>query len=72
MKCTLVGNIAKMSGCHEDTVRAMADKGPIESHRDYNGWRVFPDPEGTCKTIRQLLLGEIDEQTARDDKPRDR
>lgn len=51
-------DIAKLAKVNVKTVRKYADRGFIESRRDLNGWRVFPQPEQAAETIRQLLLGE--------------
>lgn len=51
-------DIAKLANVNVKTVRKIADKGLVESRRDYNGWRIFPNPEKAAETVRQLLLGE--------------
>ena len=56
-----VKNIATIAKCSASTVRKIADKGYIESRRDYNGWRIFPDPEQAAQTVRRLLLGEVEQ-----------
>jgi hypothetical protein len=41
----------------------LADKGLIESRRDYNGWRIFPEPEETIQKAKELLgLDDSDEE----------
>ena len=54
-----VKDIAEMTGLNVNTVRRWADRGYIQSNRDYKGWRVFPDPMGTVKRIKGLLSGDI-------------
>lgn len=56
-----VKDIATLVKCSPSTVRKSADRGFVESRRDYNGWRIFPKPERAAETIRQLLLGETNE-----------
>lgn len=53
-----VKKIADLVQCSPSTVRKIADQGHVESRRDYNGWRIFPNPTQAAKTIRQLLLGD--------------
>lgn len=60
-----VSSIAELAGCSQDFVRKTADRGFIEVRRDLNGWRVFPNPEQAAKTIRGLLLGEIESVEAK-------
>ena len=59
MKRATVINIAEIAKCSPSTVRKLADKGYVESRRDYNGWRIFPNPEEAAKIVRGLLLGEV-------------
>ena len=40
-----VGEVARLSGLHENTVRKLADEGVVPCNRDYNNHRVFT-PEG--------------------------
>ena len=53
-------DIAKLANVNVKTVRKIADRGFIESHRDYNNWRIFPKPEQAAETIRGLLLGKAE------------
>jgi DNA-binding transcriptional MerR regulator len=55
-----VGEIAQMVKLHPDTIRRWADRNIIQSKRDFNGWRIFPDPLGTVKRINGLLNGDIE------------
>lgn len=64
MKRITVRDIAKLANVNVKTVRRIADKGLIESRRDYNGWRIFPNPERAVEVIRQLLLGQTDRDTS--------
>ena len=61
MQRTTVAGLAKLADCSANFVRKVADGGFIETRRDWNGWRVFPDPAGAARTIRELLLGETDD-----------
>lgn len=54
-----VGKIAAMTNLHPNTIRNYADKGIIESKRDFRGWRFFPHPLQTVRRINGLLNGEI-------------
>ena len=56
---TTVREIAHKAGVDINTVRKYADKGLIESRRNINGWRVFPDPDIVIKRIQGLINGEI-------------
>jgi len=58
MKRATVNYIAALVGCHGSTIRRMADKGVLESQRDYNGWRIFPEPEQTIQKAKELLCLE--------------
>ena len=51
--------IAEMVGVHPATIRRWADKGIIESRRDFRNWRFFPRPAQTVRRIRGLLNGDI-------------
>ena len=53
-----VKDIAQMSGLHPHTVRAWADKGLIESKRDFRNWRVFSNPVKVISQIKELLDGK--------------
>jgi len=59
MERTTAQHIAKLANVNVKTVRKYADRGHIESRRDLNGWRIFPNPEEAAKIVRGLLLGEI-------------
>ncbi len=59
MDRTTVGEIAEMVNLHPNTIRNYADRGIIESKRDFRGWRFFPEPMKTVKRIRGLLNGDI-------------
>ena len=50
-----VRDVANLADCSPYLVRRLANLGYLKSRRNYNGWRVFMDPEGTAKLIRQLL-----------------
>ena len=50
-----VRDVAKLADCSPYLVRKLDRKGYLKSRRNYNGWRVFMDPEGTAKSIRHLL-----------------
>ena len=50
-----VRDVAKLADCSPYLVRKLDRKGYLKSRRNYNGWRVFTDPEVTAKLIRQLL-----------------
>ena len=66
MKRATVNYIAALVGCHRSTIRKLADKGLIESRRDYNGWRIFPEPEETIQKAKELLgLDDSDEEFSR-------
>ena len=56
---TTVREIAKQARVDINTVRKYADKGLIESRRNINGWRIFPNPDQTVKRIQGLLSGDI-------------
>ena len=63
MKRATVKYIAALVGCHRSTIQRMADKGLIKSQRDYNGWRIFPEPEETIQKAKELLcLDDSDEE----------
>ena len=51
--------IAEATGLHANTIRRYADRGIIESKRDFRGWRFFPEPEKTIARIKGLLNGDI-------------
>jgi DNA-binding transcriptional MerR regulator len=57
---TTVKDIAEMTGLNINTIRRWADRGYIESKRDYKGWRIFPDPTKTVRRINGLLAGDIE------------
>lgn len=59
MERTMVKDIAKAVGLHENTIRRYADRGYIEAKRDFLGRRFFPHPVQTITRIRRLLDGEI-------------
>jgi len=59
MKNATVKDMVELTGLNQNTIRAYADKGIIESKRDFRGWRVFPNPMATVKRINGLLSGEI-------------
>lgn len=59
MKPATVRDIAEMTGLHDNTIRRYADRGIIDSKRDFRGWRFFPEPVKTIKKIKALLNGEI-------------
>lgn len=59
MEKALVSDIASLTGLHENTIRRYADKGIIESRRDFRGWRFFPEPLKTVRRIQGLLNGDI-------------
>lgn len=59
MERATVSEIAEMTGLHDNTIRRYADRGIIESKRDFRGWRFFPEPMKTVKKIKALLDGEI-------------
>lgn len=59
MQRTTVGQIAKATGLHENTIRRYVDRGYIEAKRDFLGRRFFPEPLKTVKRIQGLLNGEI-------------
>ena len=50
-----VGEIARLTPCSQYHVRRFADSGQLESVKDYNGWRIFPNADQTIKTLRKLL-----------------
>ena len=54
-----IKEIAALVNIHPNTIRNWADKGIIESRRDFRGWRFFPKPLETVKRIQGLLNGEI-------------
>lgn len=54
-----VQDMANRTGLHVNTIRRWADKGIIESKRDFRGWRFFPNPEAAVVRIKGLLSGEI-------------
>ena len=56
MKRVTVRWIADQAGCSGHTVRKFADLGMIESNRDYNGWRIFPEPDQAVEKIRKLMI----------------
>jgi DNA-binding transcriptional MerR regulator len=59
MRRATVSDIAIMTGLHENTIRRYADRGLIESRRDFRNWRYFPDPTETVLRIRKLLDGDV-------------
>lgn len=56
---TTVSDIAAITKLHPNTIRNYADRGIIESRRDFKGWRFFPRPLETVKRIQGLLDGDI-------------
>ena len=60
-----VGEIARLAPCSQYLVRRFADSGHLKTVKDYNGWRIFPDPEGTIMTLRRLLALEEPEVAQR-------
>ena len=50
-------DVAKLVGCHPNTVRRLADLGLIQSSRDFNGWRVFLDINNVASEVLRLLCG---------------
>ena len=58
MQCirATIKDIARMTGVNRVTIRRMADQGLLESVRDYNGWRIFPNPVETAEKVK-LLMG---------------
>jgi len=54
-----VKEIAEMVNLHPNTIRNYADRGIIESKRDFRGWRFFPHPLETVRRIHGLLNGDI-------------
>lgn len=56
-KVATVKEIAESTGLCIQTIRAYADKGLIESRRDFRGWRVFPEPLKTVRKIQTMLRG---------------
>lgn len=58
MKRATIKEISELSGVNKATIRQLANKGLIKTNRDYNGWRIFPDPEETLKRIHELMMGE--------------
>ena len=59
MERATVSEIAEMTGLHDNTIRRYADRGIIESKRDFRGWRFFPEPMKTVKKIKALLDGDL-------------
>ena len=59
MERATVSEIAEMTGLHDNTIRRYADRGIIESKRDFRGWRFFPEPLKTVERIRALLDGDL-------------
>jgi excisionase family DNA binding protein len=51
--------IAELTGVHSNTIRRYADRGYIESKRDFRGWRFYPEPMKTVKKIKALLEGDL-------------
>lgn len=58
MERATVSEISDMTGLHANTIRRYADRGLIESKRDFRGWRFFPEPMKTVKKIKALLDGD--------------
>jgi len=56
MTPTELANIVEV---HPNTIRNWADKGIIESRRDFRNWRYIPNPIETITRIRGLLCGDI-------------
>ena len=50
-------DVARLAECHPKTVRKLADQKLIPCHKDYNGWRVFSNPEQVAARIKELLTG---------------
>ena len=61
MRRATIKDISEMSGVSKSTIRRMINRGLIETNRDYNGWRVFPNPEKTVEMIKTLMIGEKEE-----------
>lgn len=59
MERATVSEISEMTGLHENTIRRYADRGIIDSKRDFRGWRFFPEPLKTVKKIKALLDGDL-------------
>lgn len=59
MEKSRVADIAKVVGVHPNTIRNWADRGLIESKRDFRGWRVIPDKLKAIQKIQGLMNGEI-------------
>ena len=60
MRRFTVNDIAKSAGCSAHLVRKLADDGFVESKRDYNGWRIFADPEQAVRVIHKMIFGDQD------------
>ena len=58
MNRATVKTISQLAGCHPQTVRKLADKGYLVCRLDYNGWRIFPNPQEAVSKIKNLLVGE--------------
>lgn len=54
-----IRDIAEMTGLHTNTIRRYADRGYIESKRDFRGWRHFPEPIKTIQKINAMLSGDL-------------
>ena len=54
-KRTTVKIIANRVPCSLYHVRRFADSGQLKSFKDYNGWRIFPDPDQAICRLRKLL-----------------
>ena len=55
-----VADIAEAANCSRHVVRVLADKGFIDSTRDYNGWRLFPDMEKAVDQVKKNLDLKMD------------
>ena len=55
-----VGDVAEGAKCSRHIVRVLADKGFIDSTRDYNGWRLFPDMEKAVDQVKKNLDLKMD------------
>ena len=51
MKRATAQQVARLAEVDVRPVRRYADCGYIESNRNVNGWRIFPDPEGAARRI---------------------
>lgn len=47
---------ARIIGVHKDTLLKWEEKGLVEPHRDYNGWRMYELEE--VLRLREMVIGE--------------